>query len=112
MARCVVRRDRSGDRAAERDVSLWDALGLGSDRPDWRAEALCAQVDPDLWFPERGGAVSAAQRICRGCPVRVECLADALVNGERFGIWGGLSEPERRRLVGQGAAVSGPAAVA
>ncbi len=67
-------------------------------RPDWMDAALCAQVDPELWFPEKGGTVRPAKELCGGCPVRAECLELALAGDERFGIWGGLSERERRRL--------------
>lgn len=60
--------------------------------------ALCAQTDPEIFFPEKGGSTREAKKICAGCEVRAECLAYALNNDERFGIWGGLSERERRRL--------------
>jgi WhiB family redox-sensing transcriptional regulator len=64
----------------------------------WQENALCAQTDPEAFFPEKGGSTREAKRICVGCEVRVECLEYALANDERFGIWGGLSERERRRL--------------
>ena len=64
----------------------------------WQERALCAQTDPDAFFPEKGGSTREAKRICLGCEVRDECLEYALANDERFGIWGGLSERERRRL--------------
>ncbi len=64
----------------------------------WQDEANCLGVDPDLFFPERGASTREAKEVCRGCVVRNECLEYALVNGEKFGIWGGLSERERRRL--------------
>jgi WhiB family redox-sensing transcriptional regulator len=81
-----------------------------SDRPDpyevapatiddlWQDRALCAQTDPEAFFPEKGGSTREAKRICMGCEVRTECLEYALAHDERFGIWGGLSERERRRL--------------
>jgi WhiB family transcriptional regulator, redox-sensing transcriptional regulator len=65
---------------------------------DWQERALCAQTDPEAFFPEKGGSTREAKRICGGCEVRAECLEYALANDERFGIWGGLSERERRRL--------------
>lgn len=65
---------------------------------DWQEQALCAQTDPEAFFPEKGGSTREAKRICRACGVRDECLEFALRNDERFGIWGGLSERERRRL--------------
>jgi len=64
----------------------------------WQENALCAQTDPEAFFPEKGGSTREAKRICMGCEVRDKCLEYALANDERFGIWGGLSERERRRL--------------
>lgn len=60
--------------------------------------ALCEQVDPELWFPERGGDTLAARRLCHTCPYEFECLEYALRHDIRFGIWGGTSERERRRM--------------
>ena len=69
------------------------------DRDDqWQERALCAQTDPEAFFPEKGGSTREAKRICLGCEVKNSCLESALANDERFGIWGGLSERERRRL--------------
>ncbi len=64
----------------------------------WQADALCAQTDPEAFFPEKGGSTRDAKRICNQCEVKSECLEYALKNDERFGIWGGLSERERRKL--------------
>jgi WhiB family transcriptional regulator, redox-sensing transcriptional regulator len=64
----------------------------------WQERALCAETDPESFFPEKGGSTREAKRICTSCEVRRECLEFALANDERFGIWGGLSERERRRL--------------
>jgi len=64
----------------------------------WQTDALCAQTDPEAFFPEKGGSTRDAKRICTSCEVRGECLEYALQNDERFGIWGGLSERERRKL--------------
>lgn len=64
----------------------------------WHERALCAQTDPEAFFPEKGGSTREAKRVCGSCDVRVDCLEYALENDERFGIWGGLSERERRRL--------------
>jgi WhiB family redox-sensing transcriptional regulator len=69
-----------------------------ADDPGWQDQALCAQTDPEAFFPEKGGSTREAKRVCRSCDVRSECLEYALENDERFGIWGGLSERERRRL--------------
>ena len=64
----------------------------------WQERALCAQTDPEAFFPEKGGSTREAKRICLGCEVKDECLDYALAHDERFGIWGGLSERERRRI--------------
>lgn len=64
-----------------------------------KATALCAQVDPELFFPEKGGSTKPAKKICeQSCDMTAECLRYALESGERFGIWGGKSERERRKL--------------
>ncbi len=64
----------------------------------WQMFANCLGVDPDLFFPERGASTKEAKQVCQGCVVREDCLEYALANGEKFGIWGGLSERERRRI--------------
>ena len=64
----------------------------------WQTDALCAQTDPEAFCPEKGGSTRDAKRVCTTCDVRTECLEYALANDERFGIWGGLSERERRKL--------------
>lgn len=64
----------------------------------WADEAKCLQADPDTFFPEKGGSTREAKRICAQCEVSSECLEYALANEERFGIWGGMSERERRKL--------------
>jgi WhiB family redox-sensing transcriptional regulator len=69
------------------EPTSWDAAPLSDE--SWRLDALCA---------EKGGSTREAKRVCGGCAVRSECLEAALANDERFGIWGGLSERERRRL--------------
>ncbi len=73
-------------------------VGLQPGDEQWQELALCAQTDPESFFPEKGGSTREAKRICTGCEVRDACLEYALANDERFGIWGGLSERERRRL--------------
>jgi WhiB family redox-sensing transcriptional regulator len=69
-----------------------------AEEQEWQERALCAQTDPEAFFPEKGGSTREAKRICQGCEVRSECLEYALAHDERFGIWGGLSERERRKL--------------
>lgn len=97
----------SGDsRLAERGdapvVAEFDVLAelfeMSEEEQEWQERALCAQTDPEAFFPEKGGSTREAKRICQGCEVRSECLEYALQHDERFGIWGGLSERERRKL--------------
>jgi WhiB family redox-sensing transcriptional regulator len=64
----------------------------------WQEDALCAQTDPESFFPSKGGSTKEAKRVCLTCEVRGQCLEYALTNEERFGIWGGMSERERRKL--------------
>jgi WhiB family redox-sensing transcriptional regulator len=84
-------------------VQVYDIVRLLSpdmveDERRWQERANCLGVDPDLFFPERGASTREAKSVCRGCEVRAECLEYALAHGEKFGIWGGLSERERRRV--------------
>jgi WhiB family transcriptional regulator, redox-sensing transcriptional regulator len=65
---------------------------------EWQDKALCAEVDPEIFFPEKGGSTRNPKRVCAMCEVRAQCLDYALEHGEAFGIWGGMSERERRRL--------------
>jgi WhiB family transcriptional regulator, redox-sensing transcriptional regulator len=69
-----------------------------TEEKSWQDLANCLGVDPDLFFPERGASTREAKEVCRGCVVQGECLEYALANGEKFGIWGGMSERERRRI--------------
>ncbi len=66
--------------------------------PEWVADALCAQVDPELFFPGKGESPRDAKRICACCEVRAQCLEYALAHGQRYGVWGGVSERGRGRL--------------
>src|SRR5579862_3178535 len=74
------------------------SLLIGEVDRDWQSRANCMGVDPDLFFPERGSSTREAKEVCRGCVVREDCLNFAIANGEKFGIWGGMSERERRRV--------------
>lgn len=82
-----------GSFGAGTDLAFDDAEELA-----WQERALCAQTDPEAFFPEKGGSTREAKKICLTCEVRDECLQYALEHDERFGIWGGLSERERRKL--------------
>jgi WhiB family redox-sensing transcriptional regulator len=64
----------------------------------WHDRANCKGANADLFFPERGASTRSAKAICRECQARGDCLEFALRSGEKFGIWGGLSERERRRV--------------
>jgi WhiB family redox-sensing transcriptional regulator len=64
----------------------------------WAALAACRTADPDTLFVQ-GAAQNRAKAICVGCEVRTECLADALDNRVEFGVWGGMTERERRALL-------------
>lgn len=113
----ATRRDRSAARTLARELAaaaesldatrnLTRAYQEAATTPDddgagvlaWQEWALCAQTDPEAFFPEKGGSTREAKRVCMACPVRVDCLNYALDGEERFGIWGGLSERERRRV--------------
>jgi len=64
----------------------------------WHDRAACRGVNTDLFFPAKGQPASPAKAVCEGCEVRVECLDFAMVTGQYHGIWGGLSERQRRKL--------------
>jgi WhiB family redox-sensing transcriptional regulator len=93
-------------------------VSAGQDRarlPDWRDDAACRDADPELFFPDcdvrsARTQVTTAKLICRGCPVKVTCLNWALTSGQEAGIWGGLTEDERRRLLRHGRRHFRPAA--
>ncbi|MGW3468626.1 WhiB family transcriptional regulator [Saccharopolyspora spinosa] len=89
--------ERGDATAVELDV-LAELFEATDEEQEWQERALCAQTDPEAFFPEKGGSTREAKRICAGCEVRSECLEYALQHDERFGIWGGLSERERRKL--------------
>ena len=65
---------------------------------DWSKNARCRASDPDALFVQ-GAAQNRAKAVCMGCPVRTECLADALDDRVEFGVWGGMTERERRALL-------------
>jgi WhiB family transcriptional regulator, redox-sensing transcriptional regulator len=91
---------RTRQAASYRMPITADAISDPSDTSDldWQQDALCPQTDPEAFFPEQGGSTRDAKKICAACEVRTECLDYALANDQRFGIWGGLSERERRKL--------------
>ncbi len=83
------RRTTKGDQEGGLDVGLV---------VDWATSAACRDGDPDALFVQ-GAEQNVAKRVCRTCPVRYECLADALDNRIEFGVWGGMTERERRALL-------------
>ena len=92
-------------RQTRQTASLWPhgrqvitVPAASTDDIDWQEMARCAEVDGEIFFPEKGGSTKGAKLICAGCEVRDQCLQYALENDERFGIYGGLSERERRKL--------------
>ncbi|MDD7384526.1 MAG: WhiB family transcriptional regulator [Actinomycetaceae bacterium] len=87
--------------AEDRQIAQLLNLGYGfveDDAIHWQERALCAQTDPDIFFPEKGGSIIPATAICRECPVESDCLEYAISHDIRHGIWGGMSDNDRRRL--------------
>ena len=84
-------------------TSIAAIMSACDSRPDWRDQAACRDADPELFFPDDNtrsarAQVKTAKLICRGCPVSTTCLSWALASGQEAGIWGGLTEDERRML--------------
>ena len=67
-------------------------------RYGWMDRAACAQVGGDMWYPEQGESVEPAKQVCARCPVKAECLDFALETGDRWGVWGALSDRQRRAV--------------
>jgi len=81
-----------------RSSSMNDSAVTVEGDEDWYDYAKCKGVDPDLFFTKRGASTREAKETCAGCMVSYDCLEFALENREKFGIWGGTSERERRRI--------------
>lgn len=98
-----------GDVISKRTGTTF-APDLGFEPPEWTLAAVCQSVDPEIFFPNKGESPNAAKRVCDRCPVIVECLAFATAHGERYGVYGGKSERERRALArsGQPSTTSNP----
>ncbi|GAB2500219.1 Transcriptional regulator WhiB2 [Corynebacterium atrinae] len=94
----ILRGGASGGNSGSGSAALSLDELFGAVEQEWQDQALCAQTDPEAFFPEKGGSTREAKRICQACSVRDDCLEYALEHDERFGIWGGLSDRERRRL--------------
>lgn len=92
---------RNGDITIHTDPTKGPRLDITNNvptPPPFMARGLCATTDPEAFFPEKGGSTREAKRVCAVCPVQAECLDYAIANNERYGIWGGLSERERRKI--------------
>jgi WhiB family redox-sensing transcriptional regulator len=105
LSEVIDRDDRKsppGEKAVELTVRLSSSVTIvdktENKNIDWRVEAVCAQTDQEAFFPEKGGSTREAKKVCLSCEVREKCLEWALANDERHGVWGGLSERERRKL--------------
>lgn len=95
-------RDRRGDEVERLDHEQRGGSPPPSATRDWRTVAACRHADPELFFPPgRDGAatdqIAEAKAVCARCPVRRECLDFAIDHRQRDGIWGGLTDQERRR---------------
>lgn len=79
-------------------ITVVAAERTNSRRLRWQDDALCAETDPDMFSPEKGGSTVAAKKVCAGCTVREQCLEFALANDLRDSVYGGLSPAQRRNL--------------
>ena len=79
-------------------MSVLQVLRDGFIPGDWVELAVCAQTDPELFFPEKGGSPRDAQRVCASCPVSAECLLAALAHPDTVGVWGGTTTGARRQI--------------
>lgn len=94
-------RSRKGMRSAQELMQGIFDLGYGKQSAQdlgWMEDALCAQTDPDIFYPEKGGSTAPATSVCSSCPVKSECLEYAVTNDIRHGIWGGTSDNDRKRI--------------
>jgi WhiB family redox-sensing transcriptional regulator len=83
-----------------RTARIWPPRPRPEEEPEpaWQDFSLCAETDPEAFFPEKGGSTREAKKVCRACPVKSDCLDYALETDQKFGIWGGMSERERRKV--------------
>ncbi len=84
------------DGVLQRKTPRQYVLGKGSARI--QENGVCAETDPEAFFPEKGESTKEAKKVCRSCDIREDCLEIALDTKQRFGVWGGFSEPERRKI--------------
>lgn len=69
-----------------------------ADSPIWDPAALCNQTDPEAFYPDKGDSPKDAKRVCNNCEISPKCLAWALLTNQQFGVWGGLTAIQRRKL--------------
>jgi len=84
------------------DADIFSTEGDSEKPLAWQRDALCPQTNPEAFFSDDAEVIAAAKKVCQACDVGAQCLAYALMNDEEFGIWGGKSERERRRLKRRG----------
>lgn len=80
------------------EAAEWAVMPDVPEPTAWVGDALCAQTDPEVFFPDQGGSTRAAKRVCARCDVRAECLDYALISNEPYGVWGGVSARERHAM--------------
>jgi hypothetical protein len=81
-------------------MTAWDEFNADCENPDFFAEAACKGLDSDLFYPHPTDSHDEALAICKGCPVREKCLRYAFDNDEIHGIWGGMTEQQRKAITG------------
>src|SRR5690242_958104 len=99
----VTKRRRRGEHSGRDDMSeqtrsVMVTRGTDTAGVDWASRGACRTSDPDALFVQ-GAEQNRAKQVCMSCVVRTECLADALDNRVEFGVWGGMTERERRALL-------------
>lgn len=82
----------------EQALGIQPEAQVAAGKQDWQEYSNCLGANPDVFFPDRGTPLKAAKAICNDCVVQEDCLEYALENGEKFGVWGGTSERQRRSI--------------
>lgn len=96
----MIRHRASADRVWTAPVGpLLIDVFITAHVPEWYARGVCAQTDPEAFYPQLGGSTVPAKKVCAICPVESQCREYALANGEPHGVWGGTSEQDRRRIL-------------
>ena len=94
----MARKERFPDLDTADDAGFEAIVRISYDALIWQEDALCKETDPEIFFPEKGGSTKEAKKVCGRCEVEEECREYALANNERYGVWGGLSEYDRRKI--------------